>query len=163
APASDHRSSDERCCRPNAETCESRDYGLRAVLRLASSQDKAPSCEDDLGLTALRPLSYMETKGGLPVPGIRLATGCRLNVSDFHDNGEEATILLQEKGDKRRTIGLHSLAATAIAEYLEQAAIKTGPLFRPRLNPRSTKLGKTRMNEVTMYRLIESYLERLPG
>src|SRR5262249_50120703 len=95
--------------------------------------------------------------------GIRLATGCRLNVSDFHDNGEQATVRLHEKGDKRRTIGLHSVAAAAIAEYLEKAEIKSGPLFRPRLNPRSTKLGKRRMNDTTMYRLIESYLERLPG
>ena len=95
--------------------------------------------------------------------GIRLATGCRLNVSDFHEDGEEATIRLHEKGDKRRTIGLHSVAAGAIAEYLDKAEIKSGPLFRPRLNPRSTKLGKGRMNESTMYRVIESYLERLPG
>ena len=95
--------------------------------------------------------------------GIRLATGCRLKVSDFHDNGEEATIRLHEKGDKRRTIGLHSVAAGAIAEYLEKAEIKSGPLFRPRLNPRSTKLGKGHMEETTMRRLIESYLERLPG
>jgi site-specific recombinase XerD len=95
--------------------------------------------------------------------GIRLATGCRLNVSDFHEDGEEATIRLHEKGDKRRTIGLHSVAAGAIAEYLEKAEIRSGPLFRPRLNPRSTKLGKGRMNETTMYRLIESYLKRLPG
>ncbi len=46
--------------------------------------------------------------------GIRLATGCRINVSDFHEDGEEATIRLHEKGDKRRTIGLHSVAAGAI-------------------------------------------------
>jgi hypothetical protein len=43
-----------------------------------------------------------------------LATGCRLNLSDFHDNGEQATIRLHEKGDKRRTIGFHSVAAAAI-------------------------------------------------
>jgi len=35
----------------------------------------------------------------------RLATGCRLEVSDFHREGESATIRLHEKGDKRRTIG----------------------------------------------------------
>lgn len=44
----------------------------------------------------------------------------------------EATIRLPEKGDKRRTIGLHSVAAAAIAEYLERADINSGPLFRPR-------------------------------
>lgn len=70
----------------------------------------------------------------------------RRNVSDFHENGEEATVRLHEKGDKRRTIGLHSVAAAAIAEYVEKAEIKSGPLFRPRLNSRSTKLGKGRIN-----------------
>lgn|SRR6266404_2683097 len=49
------------------------------------------------------------------------------------------------------------------AEYIEKAELRSGPLFRPRLNPRSVKLGKGRMNETTMYRSIESYLERLPG
>ena len=39
--------------------------------------------------------------------GIRLGTACRLKVSDFHQDGDEATIRLHEKGDKRRTIGLH--------------------------------------------------------
>jgi integrase len=45
--------------------------------------------------------------------GIRLSTGCRLKVSDFHHDGDEATIQLHEKGDKRRTIGLHFQAAQA--------------------------------------------------
>jgi integrase/recombinase XerD len=95
--------------------------------------------------------------------GIRLATGCRLNVSDFHYEEEEATIRLHEKGGKRRTIGLHYAAAQAISEYLEHAGITSGPLFRPLLNARSQKLGRGRMDEHTMYRLIESYLSRLPG
>ena len=95
--------------------------------------------------------------------GVRLSTGCRLKVSDFHQDGEEATIRLHEKGDKRRTIGLHYAAAQAIAEYIEHAGITSGPLFRPRLNPRSKKLAKRSMDPVTMYRLIESYLERVPG
>jgi integrase len=63
--------------------------------------------------------------------GIRLSTGCRLNVSDFHFDEDEATIRLHEKGNKRRTIGLHYAAAQAIAEYLEAAGIESGPLFRP--------------------------------
>jgi site-specific recombinase XerD len=50
--------------------------------------------------------------------GIRLTTGCRLKVSDFHQDGE-ATLKLHEKGDKRRTIGLHFNAAQAIGEYIE--------------------------------------------
>ena len=48
--------------------------------------------------------------------GAPLATGCRLRVSDFQQDGEEATIRLREKGDKRRTIGLHFAAAKAIRE-----------------------------------------------
>jgi integrase/recombinase XerC len=94
--------------------------------------------------------------------GARLATGCRLKVADFHQDGDEATIRLHEKGDKRRTIGLHYQAAQAISEYIERAGLTSGPLFRPRF-PRSTKLVDRAMDPVTMYRLIQSYLEGLPG
>jgi site-specific recombinase XerD len=93
--------------------------------------------------------------------GIRLATGCRLKVSDF--NYDEQTIRLHEKGDKRRTIGIHIAAADALHEYITQADIAAGPLFRPQLNPRSQKLAARAMAERTMYRLIMNYLERLPG
>ena len=70
--------------------------------------------------------------------GIRLGTACRLKVSDFHQDGDEATLRLHEKGDKRRTIGLHFHAAQAIGEYLAKAELTAGPLFRPRIGPRST-------------------------
>jgi site-specific recombinase XerD len=93
----------------------------------------------------------------------RLSTACRLKVSDFHQDGDQATIRLHEKGDKRRTIGLHYQAAQAITEYIEKAGISSGPLFRPRLNPRSRKLADRAMNPVSMYLLIQSYLVRLPG
>lgn len=95
--------------------------------------------------------------------GARLATGCRLKVSDFHQEDDATTIRLHEKGDKRRTIGLHYVAAQAIGEYIEAAGITSGPLFRPRLNPRSRKLANRSMDPTTMYRVIESYLEKLPG
>ena len=95
--------------------------------------------------------------------GIRLATGCRLKVSDFHQDGDEATIRLHEKGDKHRTIGINYHAAHAIQDYVEQARISSGPLFRPLLNPRSKKLSDRAMDPVTMYRLIRCYLEQLPG
>src|SRR5581483_10902075 len=95
--------------------------------------------------------------------GIRLSTGCRLKVSDFHQDGEEATVRLHEKGDKHRTIGLHFAAAEAVSEYIRQAGLKSGPLFRPRANPRSRKLANRAMDEVTMWRVIFTYLERLPG
>jgi site-specific recombinase XerD len=92
----------------------------------------------------------------------RLSTGCRLKVSDFHQEGD-ATIRLHEKGDKRRTIGLHYAAAHATSEYMEKAVITSGPLFRPRLNPRIQKLSDRAMNPVTMYLIIQSFLERFRG
>jgi site-specific recombinase XerD len=95
--------------------------------------------------------------------GIRLSTACRLKISDFHRDGDEATIRLHEKGDKRRTIGLHFTAAQAIAEYIDRAEITNGPLFRPRLNPRSQRLSNGAMDASTMYRLIQAYMEQLPG
>lgn len=95
--------------------------------------------------------------------GIRLAAGCRLKVSDFHQDSDDATLRIHEKGDKRRTIGIHVKAAQAIAEYLEAAEITSGPLFRPRLNPRSKKLASRAMDETTMYRLLMSYLEQIPS
>ncbi|PWU11313.1 MAG: hypothetical protein C5B51_02910 [Terriglobia bacterium] len=66
--------------------------------------------------------------------GARLSTAYRLKASDFHQDGDEATIRLHEKGDKRRTIGLHFQAAQAIAEYIDKAELTSGPPFRPRLN-----------------------------
>ena len=95
--------------------------------------------------------------------GARIATGCRLKASDFHQDGVEATIRLSEKGSRRRTIGLHFTAAEAIREYIGHAEITRGPLFRPRLNPRSKKLAERAMDEVTMWRIIMGYLEQLPG
>jgi integrase/recombinase XerC len=95
--------------------------------------------------------------------GARLSTACRLKVSDFHQDGDQATIRVHEKGDKRRTIGLHFQAAQAIAEYIEKAELAGGPLFRPRLNPRSRKLASQAMDPATLYRLIESYLQQVPG
>ena len=95
--------------------------------------------------------------------GARLSTACRLKVSDFHQDGDESTIRLHEKGDKRRTIGIHFNAAQAIREYIGKAELTNGPLFRPRLNPRGEKLGSGAMDPATMYRLVEGYLQQLPG
>ena len=39
--------------------------------------------------------------------GARIGTACRLRVQDFHQDGDEATVTLHEKGDKHRRIGLH--------------------------------------------------------
>ena len=95
--------------------------------------------------------------------GARLGTGCRLKVSDFHQDGEQATIRIHEKGDHHRTIGLHFTAAEAISEYIKKAELTSGPLFRPRASSRSGKLSDRAMDPVTMYRLIQNYLGRLPG
>ena len=84
-------------------------------------------------------------------------------VSDFHQDDENSTVRINEKGDKHRTIGLHYAAAEAIREYIEQADLSRGPLFRPRLNSRSAKLGTGHMQPLTMYRVVQSYLECLPG
>src|SRR2546428_260258 len=101
-----------------------------------------------------------------PEEAWKIVTVSIKDVQAFRDQliaEDKAPIRLHEKGDKRRTIGLHYAAAHAISEYIEKAAITAGPLFRPRLNPRSQKLSDRAMNPVTMYLLIQSYLERLPG
>ncbi len=95
--------------------------------------------------------------------GARLGTICRLKVSDFHQEGEEATLRLHEKGNKRRTIGLHYAVAEAVAEYIRKAELIGGPLFRPARNSRSADMANRHMTEVTLWRLVVGYLERLPG
>jgi integrase len=74
--------------------------------------------------------------------GVRLSTGCRLNVGDFHNEDHGATVRIAEKGDRRRKIGLHFAAAQAIQEYIQKAELASGPLFRARLNSRSEKLSE---------------------
>jgi site-specific recombinase XerC len=95
--------------------------------------------------------------------GVRIGTVCRLRAQDFHVDGDEATVRIAEKGDKRRTIGLHFAAAEDIGEYLKQAGIESGPLFRPRAGPQSQRLASRQMSETAMYLLIMRYLVRLPG
>ena len=95
--------------------------------------------------------------------GVRLGTVCRVRAQDFHVDGDEATIRIAEKGDKRRTIGLHFAAAEAIGEYLKKAGIESGPLFRPRRGPAGFSLANRPMTETAMYLLIMSYLQRLQG
>lgn len=95
--------------------------------------------------------------------GIRLTTGCRLKVEDFHLDENQATIRIHEKGNKHRTIGLNHVAGEAIQEYIHKAELTSGPLFRPRQAPGSEELAERHMGEVTMYRAILEYLMRLPG
>jgi integrase/recombinase XerD len=95
--------------------------------------------------------------------GIRLFTGCQLKVEDFHKDGTEATLRLQEKRDKRRVIGLHHLAADAIAGYIDKAHLNSGPLIRPRKDSRTDILADRPIHPTTMYLVIQSYIEQLPG
>ena len=95
--------------------------------------------------------------------GIRLSTGCRIKVEDFHQDGVEATLRLQEKRDKRRVIGLHFAAAQAIADYIVTANLTSGPLFRPRKDSRTDALADRPIHPTTMYLLIQSYIEQLPN
>ena len=95
--------------------------------------------------------------------GARLDAGCKLRVGDFRNDEDNPTIRLVEKGDQRRTIGLHVAAADAIAEYIEAAELIRGPLFRPRPGGRSLTLAKRRFDPSAMYLLLMNYLKRLPG
>src|SRR5208282_2856976 len=95
--------------------------------------------------------------------GARIETGCKLNVSDFHQDGDEATLRFQLKGARAKTKGIHFSAAEAIAEYIKAARIESGPLFRPRRSRRGDALSSRRMTQRSMYRLLMGYLERLPG
>jgi site-specific recombinase XerD len=95
--------------------------------------------------------------------GARIGTGCRLKVKDFHQDGDEATITLHEKGDKHRRIGLHFAAAEAIGEYIQKAGLTKGPLFRAQRHSKKQELGAKAIGLVTMYNLLQGYLTRLPG
>lgn len=95
--------------------------------------------------------------------GIRLAAGCLLSVEDFRQEGEEATLRLREKGDKRRTIGIHYLAVQALQEYIERAKLTSGPLFRPRRHSHTEELASTGMDPRTMWVILKSYLSQLPN
>jgi site-specific recombinase XerD len=95
--------------------------------------------------------------------GARIETGCALNVSDFHQDGDEATLRFHLKGNRYKTKGIHFSSAESIAEYIKAAAIESGPLFRPRVSRHGDALASRRMTQRSMYRLLMSYLERLPG
>jgi integrase/recombinase XerC len=95
--------------------------------------------------------------------GIRLAAGCYLLVEDFRQEGEEATLRLREKGDKRRTIGLHYAAAQAIHEYIQRAGLTSGPLFRPRRHSHTEELASSAMDPRTMWTILKTFLARVPN
>lgn len=95
--------------------------------------------------------------------GARIGTGCKLKVSDFQQEGDEAMIRVHLKGGKVKTKGLHFAAAHAIQEYIAKAELVGGPLFRPRTSSKGEHLAERSMTERSMNRLLMGYLERLPG
>jgi site-specific recombinase XerD len=70
---------------------------------------------------------------------------------------------LREKGDKRRTIGLHYAAAQALHEYIHRAGLTSGPLFRPRRHSRTEELGAASMGPRTMWVILKGYLGNVPN
>lgn len=95
--------------------------------------------------------------------GVRIGTMCRLRVKDFIADEDDPKLRIDEKGDKRRSIGIHFAAADALREYIRHAGLESGPLFRARRAPKSDELSDAPMSEATLYRLVSGYLRRLPG
>jgi hypothetical protein len=74
-------------------------------------------------------------------PVARISTACRpkgLRLPPGEPRGNHPN---PREGRQAPHIGLHAEAAQAIAEYIRKAELTRSPLFRPRLNPRSQKLG----------------------
>ena len=70
---------------------------------------------------------------------------------------------MREKGDKRRTIGLHYAAAQAIHEYMQRAGLTSGPLFRPRRHSHTEELATGTMDPRTMWVILKRYLSTVPN
>lgn len=94
--------------------------------------------------------------------GVRIGTLVRLNAGDFSESGDWSTLRINEKGDKKRTIGIHFQAAEALRELMDVAEITRGALFRPRKGPRSQAFANRHMTTAAMYALLRKYLEQLP-
>lgn len=95
--------------------------------------------------------------------GARIATGCRLRVEDFFWDDEDPRLWICEKGSKRRMVGINRNAAVSIRDYIEFTQLRSGALFRPRLNSRSRRLGSSSIAPSTMYYLLDEYLRQLPN
>ena len=65
-------------------------------------------------------------------PGLR-----RLKVSDFHQDGDEATLRFHLKGGRVKEKGTPFAAAERFAEYIRAAGMGSGPLFRQQSAARS--------------------------
>ena len=74
-------------------------------------------------------------------------------------------MLIEEKGrgKAKRPIGINFIAAEALRDYVKTAEITGGPLFRARASARSEKLSDHPIAQVSLYRILMHYLERIPG
>lgn len=97
--------------------------------------------------------------------GVRIRTATLLDVSDFHNDPENPTLLIREKGHgtSKREIGIHFTLAQALQSHIETSKLQSGPLFRAQIHPKIRKFGENRMSVSTMDRLLRSYFHQLPG
>ena len=129
-------------------------------------------------LTATRARQLMAMPGGeelldyrdrailklLLYTGVRIGTLRRMNVSHFHDEQDDPTLTVIEKGNKRRTIGVHIAASDALREYIEVASLSSGALFRAQAAPHNSKaLSDKRISMKALWMIVRGYLEQLPG
>jgi site-specific recombinase XerD len=144
----------EFVARDNADPARERQHFSAAKARQLFSLPAGETILDYRDRALLKVLLYA---------GVRIGTLLRLEVEDFHGDSDDPTLRITEKGSRRRTIGLNVLAAQAVREYIEKAALTHGPLFRARLNSRSQNLGAEGMSYPTAYRLLQGYFAQLPG
>lgn len=146
---------------------------VQFIRRLGSDPVRATK-----SLTATRARQLMAMPGGegildyrdrailktLLYTGVRIGTLRRLDVAHFHDEEDDPTLALMEKGNKHRTIGIHVAAADALREYIVRAALESGPLFRAQAAPHNrAALAKTRISAMALWMRLRHYLEQLPG
>lgn len=93
--------------------------------------------------------------------GARLSTGCRLQVSDFRWNPSDSRVRISEKGNRRRTIGIHVVAAEVLREYIDRGELTDGRLFRRQHNSRVRRLSEQGLSIRGMYRILQTYLSQL--
>lgn len=141
----------------------SREHYLRASETLQKrALTDAAVLEDELDVLVARDLAILAT---FLYSGARIGSVCGLQVSDFHDDEDDPTLSFKEKGRSRskRHVGINFICAEALRDYVDRSGITRGPLFRARSGSRSVLLGTRPVSQAAMYRLLLSYLERLPN
>ena len=141
----------------------SKEHWLRRDAALAKRYKKKPvDLEQDLEVLVARDRALIAT---FLYTGIRIGTACRLDVADFHNDEDDPTLSIQEKGRgrARRLVGVHYVLAELLRDYLEHSNLSSGPLFRARANSKNIKLSNGRIDESTVYDLLLGYLGRVPG